>query len=283
MRNRTPNPTNPNWVVIPFLDEWEMTKQTLLDCLAMRVGGRRPNVMLVDNGSAPVTTGQAVLFANACFDLLDDVDVILTGHPAPGQPLNHAWNIALWQIWEFGGEQALVVNNDVRLHAETFSTLLSCMKLDNGLLVSAVNAGGFPATLPPLDSSRGGPDYSCFMISKACHERFMFDPRFTWFGDNNHVREIWLAGEGHRIYSVNLPYEHIGGGSQTIKRSPAVAARNQAIFQAHRDLYLARWGGLPHQETYARPDDPSSTASDVQTPGGCPGDAPRSAIQDSQA
>lgn len=259
MRDRKPNPSNPNWVVIPFLDEWEMTKATLMDCLAMRVDGRRPNIMLVDNGSDPATTGQAVLFVHACFDLLDDVDVMLTGHPAPGQPLNHAWNIALWQIWEFGGEQVLVVNNDVQLHPDTFRRLGEVTFKTGGLLVSGVNAGHVPDELPEisLNATRGGPDFSCFLITREAHTKYPFDPRFTFAGDWDTHRRYLMGGDGDSIFGVNVPYLHVGQGSQTLKRmrekDPARAQQIADMADQHRALYAEKWGGTFGQETLDKP------------------------------
>ncbi len=275
---RRANPTNPNWIVIPFLDEWEMTKQTLLDCLRMRVGGRRPNVMLVDNGSTPESTGQAVLFTQACNDLIPDVDVLLIGNPAPGIPLNHAWNIALWQIWEFGGEQALVVNNDVELHEDTFAGLHSVMRRPLSLPAeSPTNFSTWPLLISGIGvtpeqfihaeqcisavmgypGNHGGPDFSCFLITRECHAKYPFDPRFTFAGDWDYHRRLIVGGDGDRIFGVNVPYLHLGNGSQTLKRlrerDPERAQLIADTADQHRALYAEKWGGTFGQETLTVP------------------------------
>lgn len=268
-RDRKANPTNPNWVVIPFLDEWDMTKATLLDCLRMRVGGRRPNIMLVSNGSSITTEDNAAMFVQACNELIPDVDVLLTNHPGAGIPLNHAWNIALWQIWEFGGQRALVVNNDVELHNWTFTKLWTVMLQAQALFVTGIGVtpeqfAEATGALHTEDSggvlwpgNRGGPDFSCFLIRKECHERYPFDPHFTFAGDWDYHRRLIVGGDGELIFGVNVPYLHLGNGSQTLKRlrvtDPDRAAQIERTADEHRALYAEKWGGTFGQETLTEP------------------------------
>lgn len=267
-RDRKPNPTNPNWVVIPFLDEWDMTKATVLDCLRMRVGGRRPNIMLVSNGSNVTTEDNAASFVQACNELIPDVDVLLTKHPGEGIPLNHAWNIALWQIWEFGGERALVVNNDVELHEDTYEGLRTVLLGEYAFFVTGI--GVTPEQFvfagesirvhkyPTRDSVlRGGPDFSCFLISRECHQLFPFDPRFTFAGDWDYHHRLVVAGYANKIFGINVPYLHIGQGSQTLKRlrvtAPERAQQIADLADQHRALYTEKWGGTFGQETLLEP------------------------------
>ncbi len=268
-KSRQPLPQNPNWIVIPFLNNWDMTKDAILDSLEQWLYGRRPNIMLVDNGSDPGVSYQAQWWAAAARDLLPDVDILYTAHPHPGVTLNMAWNIALWQIWEFGGEQVLVINNDVRLHPWTFEKLLVCQLQAQALFVTGVGVrlDEFKAATGSLNDqekggalwpgNRGGPDFSCFLISKRCHELFPFDPRFTFAGDWDYHTRLRRAGLDSKIFSVNVPYLHIGEGSQTLKRmretDPERAQLISDTADQHRALYAEKWGGTFGQETLDKP------------------------------
>ncbi len=147
----------------------------------------------------------------------------------------------------------LVPNNDVRLHPQTLRLLLQAIhNYGNALFVSAVNAGRATEPYEWDLASRGGPDYSCFLISKECFEKYPFDPELTYCSDLDHHRRILLAGEGDRIFSVNVPYHHLA--SQTIKTLPEEKARvyrEQA--DAHRAYYSRKWGGGCNAETFAEP------------------------------
>jgi hypothetical protein len=255
------------------LNNWEMTRDTVLDSLAQWTEGRRPNILLVDNGSVTSRTSggdlddprdrfvsdseTAAHWVAAARDLLLDVDIVLTAHPAPGITLNAAWNLALWTIWEFGGERALVVNNDIRMHEEMFKKLSSIQAQTRALFVSGVNNGGFPNQLPEFDGNHGGPDFSCFLITKECHAKYPFDPRFTFAGDWDQHRRMIVGGDGDRIFGSNIPYLHIGEGSQTLKRmretDPVRAQQIAETADQHRALYREKWGGTFGQETLVKP------------------------------
>ncbi len=256
-REREPLPQNPNWIVIPFLNNWEMTRDTVLDSLSQWTEGRRPNIMLVDNGSEPGVNLQAQWWVAAARDLLLDVDVLLTSYPGHGVTLSVAWNLALWQIWEFGGERVLVVNNDIRMHEEMFKKLSSIQAQTRALFVSGVNNGKVPNHLQPFDGNHGGPDFSCFLITKECHAKYPFDPRFTFAGDWDQHRRMIVGGDGDRIFGSNMPYLHIGEGSQTLKRmretDPVRAQQIAETADQHRALYREKWGGTFGQETLVKP------------------------------
>ena len=111
----------------------------------------------------------------------------------------------------------------------------------------------FPAT--PIDyTQRGGPDFSCFVITKECHSKYKFDENFApaFFEDNDFHRQVELGGDGDRIFSINVPYLHYG--SQTIKQW--TGERREKFDQAFvkcREYYVSKWGGMPHHETFDRP------------------------------
>jgi len=183
-------------------------------------------------------------------------EVMLWSHQPPLPSLGGTWNRALDCAWEAGAEVALVVNNDVRLHRDTVITLRTILEEAGALCVSAVGVteGQFypESEISTLaDTPRGGPDFSCFLISEACHQRFRFDEGFVpaFCEDLDYHRRLMLAGEGNRIFSVNLPYLHYA--SATLRSLDPVEAdrvRSQ-IERVSRAYYAKKWGGPVNQET----------------------------------
>jgi hypothetical protein len=254
-----------SWVLMPVIDNLEMTKAALYDCLEQDVDA--PRVLLVDNGSSPETRrGLETMVAGLASRHLI---LPLWHHPplggAPYGTLNASWNFGLEFCWRRGAEEVLVVNNDVRLAPWTYATLRMVLQEENALWVSAVgvkeeqyeeychrpNPSTFQELYAAGGLSKGGPDFSCFLISKACHQKYPFDENFTYYGDNDYHRHMKLGGDGDRIFSVNVPYLHYG--SRTINRSPEVAEAYRAVFREHQERYVRKWGGLPGEEKWERP------------------------------
>lgn len=243
----------PTWVVMPFIDLWsEFTLQAAVDVLAQTSPCR---LLLVDNGSGQADRAAADAWLQSRGSWVDH-RALIWHHDPPLPTLDATWNRALEAAWEAGAERALVVNNDVRLPRTTLEHLLRAMDETHALFVSAVNVGEPPGAVAtwmqddyefPSMSSRGGPDYSCFLISKECHQRFPFDPKFTYCGDLDHHRRMMLAGEGKRIFGVCVPYLHYA--SRTINRHPRLAA----MADEHRERYREKWGGRVNEETYTVP------------------------------
>lgn len=254
-----------SWIIMPVVDNLELTRDALVDCLAQELAPS-PRVLLIDNGSSAATRrGLEALVAKSRHMALP-----VWHHPplggAPFGALNASWNFGLEFCWGQGAEEVLVVNNDVRLAPWTYALLREVMHKTEALWVSAVgvkeeeyqNYAAFgPGTareVLDLDqggpTSRGGPDFSCFLISKACHAKYPFDENFTYYGDNDYHRMLTLGGDADKIFSVNVPYLHYG--SRTINRSPEVAEAYRAVFDEHKERYVRKWGGLPGEEKWER-------------------------------
>lgn len=241
-------------IIMPFIDCWPMTQVAARDCLAQAQDVR---LLLIDNGSGDEARAECQRW--------------VTGHLPTAQSWHHrppfpslagTWNRALQMVWETGGTHALVVNNDLRLHPKTYEALLRAQRATGGWCISACNVGerwGEVEGLPilPWDedflASRGGPDFSCFLITKECHRWFQFDEGFVpaYHEDNDYHRRLQLAGFGDRIFSLPIPYLHFG--SATINRTPEIAQAFHAKFAACQAYYRQKWGGLPGQETYEIP------------------------------
>lgn len=276
--------TPESWVIMPFIDNPAMTLTAVEDCLHQTVPCR---VLLIDQGSSQETREQIDAY-------IDTPEMshprVLCWHALPAFPsLSAAWNRALEFVWELGGAEALVVNNDVRLHKETYDTLLWVHAKTCALFVSAVGVreGQYDPALDlsqmsyctPVDgtdvedsiisrpTSPGGPDFSCFLLSKEGHLKYPFDESFqpAYCEDLDQHRRYMLGGDGARIFSINLPFLHIASG--TLKSySPAQKAKFDRAYAGVVARYTTLWGGGPNQETYTRKGDPASAQAGVTTP-----------------
>lgn len=250
-----------NWIVMPVLNCLDYTLQALDDCLAQ--AGVDVRVLVVNNGSQ-----------NEVREALErrmeqtDSRILVWSHDPPLPSLSATWNRALRFVWQVGGEAALVVNNDVRLDPWTYAILLRRLKVEDALFVTAVgwDAARWHDTMfkdrqhavehETNFSTKGGPDFSCFLISKACHWKYPFDELFipAYCEDLDYHRRLMLAGEGARIFSVNLPYLHYA--SRTVNEmTPDQQASWAKRSQQARRHYEAKWGGPVNQETFFSPFD----------------------------
>jgi hypothetical protein len=262
----------PTWVIMPVLACPEYTEAAIADCTTQSV----PTRLLV------VNQGVADPFRQRLEQIAEQyaTQVFLWHHQPPLPSLAGTWNRALDFVWSTGGTEALVVNNDVRLHWQTISMLRSVLRATHGLFVSCVGvtADQFDLSLTPdaiaralgivmledstgamtLDWSglqKGGPDFSCFLISRECHDCFRFDEHFTpaYCEDLDFHRRLLLAGEGARIFSVNLPFLHHGAGTLKAVDAPEHARIEAAISAGSRTYYQKKWGGPVNQETFLAP------------------------------
>lgn len=248
---------NDAWIIMPVVDQPDMTEAALEDCLAQELDDR-PRVLLVDNGSNPDTRRRLEIAAARSNGRI----LCVWHHPPLGGPpvgtLNASWNFALEFVWGLGADEALVVNNDIRMVKRTYIALQCVRAVTGALFVSAVGVreeqfqqwapGPRDWTTEQLASAKGGPDFSCFLISKECHEKYPFDPAFTYCGDLDYHRRLMLGGDGERIFSVNWPYLHHASG--TLK---GMTQERRQVYEAaigeHRRAYEKKWGGPVNQET----------------------------------
>lgn len=257
----------PTWIVIPILAHPAYTVAAISDCLAQSVPTR---LLLINQGVDDAFRTQLEQIAEEYADR-----VFLWSHQPSLPSLSATWNRALDFVWESGGEEALVVNNDVRLHTDTVRVLRHVLLSAPALFVSAVGVTAeqfwqepHAATIDTLISptvinnvgivppaARGGPDFSCFLISKDCHEHFRFDESFipAFCEDLDYHRRLLLAGMGTQIFGVNLPYLHYASATLKTVDEPTRTAINRSIESGSRAYYLKKWGGPVNQETFVLP------------------------------
>ena len=281
---------------MPVVNNWPMTRVAIDDGLAQT--GVDPRVLVILQGVSDEIRRQAEDYAER------EPRLLVWSHDPPLPSLSATWNRALEFVWACGGEEALVVNNDVRLHPETYVQLHVLSDLTDALFISAVGVreGQFSAhedlpaaiwgTVDPhdhydealavlrnggtLDAAKreivtnlpkGGPDFSCFLLSQVCHAAYPFDEAFipAYCEDLDYHRRLMLEGDGQRIFSVNLPYLHYA--SRTVNSyTPEEQQRFAKRVQQSRSHYRQKWGGDVNQEAYTVPYAPESTRNDVTTP-----------------
>lgn len=241
--------SEPIWCIMPILAAPEMTEAAIGDLLAQSVPTR---LLLVNQGVDDAFRDRLEWLAEQ-----EPERIFLWNHQPSLPSLSATWNRALDFVWGTGDEVALVVNNDVRLHRDTVLVLCSELRRKDALFVSAVGVreDQFDSLVPANFSESdayGGPDFSCFLISYACHQQFRFDERFipAFCEDLDYHRRLMLAGEGQRIFSVNLPYLHYA--SQTLKALPGGEAERirAQIDRQSRAYYAEKWGGPVNAETF---------------------------------
>lgn len=247
------------WAIVPALECIQFTEDAIADLLAQT--GVDCRILLINQGSSDE--------AREAFEALADHHhprVLLWSHQPPLPSLSATWNRALQFVWATGATEALVANNDLHLHPRTYDILLRTLRSTDALFVSAVGVreGQFDPTVvydacagePAgwLIHQRGGPDFSCFVITKAGHRAYPFDEGFVpaYCEDLDAHRRYMLGGDGARIFSVNLPYLHYA--SRTVNSfTPAQQQAFATKVAQSRRHYERKWGGPVNQETYAEP------------------------------
>ena len=253
------------WIIMPVLDNLDQSIQAIWDCLAQDVPTR---VLVIDQGSSDTTRNRLRLMAD------EQPRVLLWSHEPCLPSLSASWNRALDFVWCQGEDSALVVNNDVRLDPCTVRVLVRTLVQDHALFVTATGCDqtgwdlahdGWDARVLTESNlaQRGGPDFSCFLISRECHERFPFDERYVpcYCEDIDVHRQIMLAGMRTRIFSINLPFLHYASGTIKAMTPERRIALESRIGQSRR-YFAAQWGGGCNEETYLRKGDPTSAVSD---------------------
>lgn len=260
-------------IIMPFIDCLNETALAVADATAQLEG--RCDVLLIDNGSG----AEGREFAERLSTI--EPRVRLWQHRPPMPSLAATWNRALDFAWEAGYDDCMVWNNDARVGVYMYAALRTVAAAKGLWFTTPVNCAGEQDTpgsagWQALNThpgellrtvSLGGPDFSCFLITRACHDKYRFDERFqpAYHEDSDFHRRMWLGGDGSHIAGVTLPYLHYG--SRTIHRSPEALQAFQPQFAACRARYVSKWGGEPHHERKIDPDS-ADDFDGVGTPGG---------------
>jgi len=254
------------WAIVPFVNNPKMTAEAVDDLLAQE--GCEMRVLVIDKSEDREISALGREYLSDLFPR------VLYFSQTPALPsLAATWNKALDFVWETGAEVAFVCNNDIRVKPDTWATLHEEMlRGQPGALPLFVSAIGvrkeqFTGAAPVHNDSKGGPDFSCFLISKECHDKYRFDEEYipAFCEDCDYHRRLMLGGDGQRIYSIDVPYLHYG--SQTIKTLPDEKRLRleRAITEGSRAQHARKWGGGVNEETYTRPFDEGSVTGRART------------------
>jgi hypothetical protein len=257
-----------DWAIIVGLNCWAMTKQAIKDLLAQT--GVSVRVLYIDQGSDRETREAAERWSEK------EPRLLCWFHHPCLPSLSATWNRAARFVWGQGTSTVLVVNNDVRLNPLTYTNLLCAQEREDAWFVSTV--GVREADWAAVDweglkarwrepFQKGGPDFSCYLLTKAGHEAYPFDEGFipAYCEDLDLHRRYMLGGDGDRIFSVNLPYLHYA--SQTLAgMEPDVRKKKLAAIGGSRRYYQEKWGGPVNQERYTIPFDATTDQDGVTTP-----------------
>lgn len=153
--------------------------------------------------------------------------------------------------------RVLVCNNDIVLRPDTYRRLV-----DEGESAGFVTAVGVddPKKIEQLEvpnpaSKRPHPDFSCYLIHEWVYDLVgPFDEKFkgAFYEDNcYHVR---MHRNGITAYSMDLPFLHVGGGSQTVKQADEATQREIADNgRLNGEYFVKKYGCHPRDlDEYAK-------------------------------
>ncbi len=232
-------------ILIISRNNLHLTKAAVRTALAQTV---QCEVLVLDNASSDGTVAW-----------LKSKEGIHVGYFITQRSLAACWNFGLKLLFNQGHKEVLVINNDVELRADTYSTLRFGLigNTDCGI-VSGVSTDSRDKAGVPGDRSLVGawegrrehPDLSCFMIHKGCTDIVgWFDesyyPAFCEDLDY-HVR---MHRKGIKAVCVDLPVYHVR--SQTLKQADAAeAARIMRGADESRARFRNHYGCLPGSKEY---------------------------------
>jgi GT2 family glycosyltransferase len=158
----------------------------------------------------------------------------------PGENVGcaRAWNRLARSALHGANDVLLITADDVLFEANTIEEMARAMEADDLDFVTA-EPGGF----------------SCFLVRQRLFDKTgYFDEQFwpAYFEDDDFHRRMRFAGA--REACVAARYVHVNKGSQTVASfNPAERMEHNKRFEANRDRYVAKWGGLPHHERFEEP------------------------------
>lgn len=262
-----------SWVVMPVHNAIHLTKTAVRSVLAQQI--TPPVRLLVINNASTDGTAE---WLRTLQPRVETVNIY------PQKGVAHAWNTGLRYLFEeLGEERVLVVNNDVELRPDTYSTL----DRDGGVFVTAVGSDD-PKSIEPFDSAplarqaisprivavanketgrydlftlpdyerrRPHPDFSCYLIRRSVWETVgPFDEEFKLAYCEDADMHLRMHDRGVDAYSIGVPFLHVDRGSGTIK-SMGNEERDRLLEQAdkNREYFKAKHGvAVGSPEYYAR-------------------------------
>jgi hypothetical protein len=253
-----------SWIVMPVVAHPTYTEAAIADCLAQ---AGSPNLLVINQGVETSFRTRLERIAE------DEPRLFVWSHQPPLPSLAATWNRALEFCWTCGAEEALVVNNDVRLAPNTLQLLTEELRRSHARVVTGVGVGKEQfepgqLLLEGAGGEKGGPDFSCFLISRAGHWRYPFDERFipAYCEDLDLHRRMLLEGQGDKIYSINVPFLHHRSTTLLTVTKERRAVIEQQVAAIARAYYAEKWGGPVNAERWRVPFSAASEDEHCTTP-----------------
>ncbi len=208
--------TVPTFVVIPVKERLELTRR-LVDHLEAE--GGYDELFVLDNGSCDGT---------AAWLRHRSVDTRITPVDAAGLSIYGLWNLGvrLARTRHPAGNIA-ILNNDIRPGPQFLDRLAAGLRSRPDLWVVSPNYDHRPVRGVEYVRStfkRGGIAGFAFMARGEVFDEISFDEGFRWwYGDDDFVAQVRARG-GRAGIVGDATVEHIGGGAQTVRYTPAVLA-----------------------------------------------------------
>lgn len=189
-------------------------------------------VIVLDNGR----TWQYGKTEESCRQAKLDFDLpISAAVPESALSVAQSWNWVCNLMFSFSPEESIfILNDDILPDTQAFVKMLSSPQA--------------------FVTTKGG--YGMFLIRQSCWETVgAFDENFSpaYFEDTDHWLRLRLANFANDIIPIE-GYKNQEGGSSTLKRfTPEERAAFDKQFEANRDYYQIKWGGLPGKEKFSTP------------------------------
>ena len=144
-----------------------------------------------------------------------------------------SWNLICKTAFEGGYTHALILNDDIELVGNEYELLKTISNHgDNKLLVQSGT-------------------WCVICVSKKVFETIgNFDEQFfpAYFEDNDYERRIKMQSDVFVLREPGLD-PTLYRNSMTIKKEPTLNSN----FERNKRLYVSKWGGEPHKETFGTP------------------------------
>lgn len=238
-----------SWIAAVAHNNLDLTEAAIESFLAQDIGSVR---VLVVNNESTDNTAPWLVYAHRQWS----VESI---HIYPQQGVAHAWNRALEYLFgpRVEADRVLVCNNDVRLRSDAYTML----DRESAPFVTGVGTDdegelGVPIRLRLSDrfssnsefvvdcERRPHPDFSCFLIRRDCYSLVgPFDENYRIAFAEDADYHVRMSLQHICAYCIDLPFYHVGGGSQTIKRATDIEAQlisEQA--ERNRQYFERKWG-----------------------------------------
>ncbi len=220
-------------LAIPTLSRFDLLEQAVSSAMD---GIASPDwvIVLDQRGRLPEATSRAISAAVAAGD--GEITVVT---PARQMSVGAAWNALAGKA----PEGLIIASDDLRFGRDTLWELVSAAQGNpDGLL--------FVSPQDPLN------EFALFLLTRRATDLIgPFDEGFypAYFEDNDYRYRLKLAG--HEVVRVpGCTYDHVGSATLKAKRSHE-QVRHWEDFARNRARYVAKWGGLPGEETFAVPFD----------------------------